>query len=135
MKIKRELVRKPRVEMVPLLDCFFLVLAFFIYSMFSMTIQRGLPVRLPSATTATIDNGEFVTITIKRDGAILLDDATVDTSTLASLLWQKREKKPDIQVNLRADKDVTYQQAIEVMDLVRYCGIQRLTLETQWKER
>lgn len=121
--------------MIPLIDVVFLLLVFFIYSMLSMTIHHGLPVHLPTASTATVDKKAFITITVQRDGGLFLEDRAVDTRALASLLVQERNKDPDIQVYLRADRDVTYQRAVEVMDLVRSAGIHKLALETQWTER
>jgi biopolymer transport protein ExbD len=135
MRIRREFTRRPRVEMIPLLDCFFLVLAFFIYSMFSMTIHRGLPVHLPSASTSTVDKKAFITITLQRDGGLFLEGRAVNRRTLSALLMEERKKDPDIQVYLRADRDASYQRAVEVMDLVRSAGINKLALETHWKEK
>ena len=53
--------------MIPLIDVVFLLLVFFIYSMFSMTIHRGLPVNLPTASTATVDKKTFITITLQQE--------------------------------------------------------------------
>ena len=135
MRIKRDFTRKPRIEMIPLIDVVFLLLVFFIYSMLSMTVHRGLPVNLPTASTSSVDKEVFITITVQRDGGIFLEDRAIDTRTLTSLLIKERKKDPDIQVYLRADRDVTYQRAVEVMDLVRSAGIHKLALETQWEER
>jgi biopolymer transport protein ExbD len=55
MRIRREFTRRPRIEMIPLIDVVFLLLVFFIYSMLSMTIHRGLPVNLPTASTSMVD--------------------------------------------------------------------------------
>jgi biopolymer transport protein ExbD len=133
MKIRREFSRRPRIEMIPLIDVVFLLLVFFIYSMLSMTIHRGLPVNLPTASTASVDQETFITITLQQDGQLFLEDRAVDTHTLPSLLIKKRKQNPDIQVYLRADREVSYHRAVEVMDLVRSAGINKLALETQWE--
>jgi biopolymer transport protein ExbD len=135
MRIRREFTRRPRIEMIPLIDVVFLLLVFFIYSMFSMTIHRGLPVNLPTASTATIDKETFITITLQRDGQLFLEDRAVDTRTLPDFLIEQREKNPNVKVYLRADREVSYHRAVEVMDLVRSAGINKLALETQWEER
>jgi len=135
MRIRREFARRPRIEMIPLIDVVFLLLVFFIYSMLSMTVHHGLPVHLPTASTSSVDKEAFITITVQRDGGIFLEDRAIDTRTLTSLLIKEKQKDPDIQVYLRADRDVTYQRAVEVMDLVRSAGIHKLALETQWEER
>jgi biopolymer transport protein ExbD len=135
MRIRRELSRRPRIEMIPLIDVVFLLLVFFIYSMLSMTVHRGLPVNLPTASTSTVDRETFITITLQRDGRLFLEDREVDTRTLPSLLIEERKKDAEVQVYLRADREVSYQRAVEVMDLVRSAGIHKLALETQWEER
>jgi biopolymer transport protein ExbD len=135
MKIRREFTRRPRIEMIPLIDVVFLLLVFFIYSMLSMTVHRGLPVNLPTASTATVDKETFITITLQRDGRLLLEDREVDTRTLPTFLIEQRKKNPNVQVYLRADREANYQRAVEVMDLVRSAGIHKLALETQWEEK
>jgi biopolymer transport protein ExbD len=135
MKIRREFSRRPRIEMIPLIDVVFLLLVFFIYSMLSMTVHRGLPVNLPTAATSTVDRETFITITLQRDGRLFVEDREVDTRTLPSLLVKEREKDHDLQVYLRADREVSYHKAVEVMDLVRSAGIRKLALETQWEEK
>jgi biopolymer transport protein ExbD len=135
MKIRREFTKRPRIEMIPLIDVVFLLLVFFIYSMLSMTVHRGLPVNLPTASTAAVDKKAFITITLQRDGRLFLEDREVDTRTLPSLLLEEKKKNAEVQVCLRADRDVTYHRAIEVMDMVRSAGIHKLALETQWEEK
>jgi biopolymer transport protein ExbD len=135
MRIRREFSRRPRIEMIPLIDVVFLLLVFFIYSMLSMTVHRGLPVNLPTASASTVDREAFITITVQRDGRLFMEDQEVDTRTLPSLLVKEREKDPDLQVYLRADREVSYHRAVEVMDLVRSAGIRKLALETQWEEK
>jgi biopolymer transport protein ExbD len=135
MRIKREFSRRPRIEMIPLIDVVFLLLVFFIYSMLSMTVHRGLPVNLPTASTSTVDRETFITVTLQRDGRLFMEDREVDTHTLPSLLIEEKKKNAEVQVYLRADRDVSYQRAVEVMDLVRSAGIHKLALETQWEEK
>jgi biopolymer transport protein ExbD len=135
MRIRREFTKRPRIEMIPLIDVVFLLLVFFIYSMLSMTVHRGLPVDLPTASTATVDEETFITITVQRSGRLFLEDREVNTHTLPAFLIKQRRKNPDVQVYLRADREVSYQKAVEVMDLVRSAGIHKLALETQWEER
>ncbi|MEJ2067715.1 MAG: biopolymer transporter ExbD [Deltaproteobacteria bacterium] len=121
--------------MIPLIDVVFLLLVFFIYSMLSMTVHRGLPVNLPTASTATVDKENFITITLQRDGRLFLEDREVDTRTLPTFLLEQKKRNPNIQVYLRADREARYQRAVEFMDLVRSAGIHKLALETQWEER
>lgn len=135
MRIRRGSIKKPRIEMIPLIDVVFLLLVFFIYSMLSLTIHRGLPVHLPVAATSQADKQEFISITLQRDGRLFLEDNEVDMDTLHSLLIMAKEEDPNRKVYLRADKEVSYQRVVEVLDLIRSAGIYELALETQWEKR
>ena len=48
-------IKKPRIEMLPLIDIVFLLLVFFIYAMLSMAVHRSLPVVLPTSSAAQVD--------------------------------------------------------------------------------
>ena len=52
MKIQRPTSPQARIEILPLIDIVFLLLVFFIYAMLSMAVHRGMPVQLPSSSTA-----------------------------------------------------------------------------------
>ena len=52
MKVNIKKGKRPRIEILPLIDIVFLLLVFFIYAMLSMAVHRGLHVMLPSSSTA-----------------------------------------------------------------------------------
>ena len=80
---------RARVEMVPLIDCMFLLLVFFMYAMVTMTVHRGIRVSLPGGTgqreqTApvmiTVDAGNRLRI---GDRVVTLDEAVAEAATRA----------------------------------------------------
>ena len=66
MKINRFQCRKARIEMVPLVDMFFLVLVFFIYAMLSMAVHRALPVQLPASSSAELNQKTICPLRSRR---------------------------------------------------------------------
>ena len=68
--------RGARLEMTSLMDVMFLVLVFFIYCIFDMTVHKGLKVDLPNAAGAE-EKGERVVLTILADDALQLNGAAV----------------------------------------------------------
>ena len=73
-------MKRARIEMLPLIDIVFLLLVFFIYAMLSMAVHRGLPVILPTSSTAKIDKNLILSVTVKKDGIIYLDKEEVPLS-------------------------------------------------------
>ena len=55
MRLTEQPIKRARIEMIPLIDVVFLLLIFFIYTMLSMTIHKGIPVLLPKAKTGLIE--------------------------------------------------------------------------------
>ncbi len=79
--------RRARIELIPLMDIMFTVLLFFIYSVFSMSVHRGLKVDLPSAK-GTLHRGERTIITVAADNTLYLNKQpmTIQSVTIRVLL-------------------------------------------------
>jgi biopolymer transport protein ExbD len=117
--------------MIPLIDCMFLLLVFFIYSMLSMTIHRGIQVNLPLSETGQIDRRNHISISITHDERLFLNKQEISLSSLLGLLKGEREEDPDQPVFINADHSVRYQTIIDVLDKVRAAGLKRVSLQTQ----
>jgi len=134
MRLKEQPARRGRIEMIPLIDVVFLLLIFFIYTMLSMTIHKGIPVLLPQAKTAPIDRETYLTISITRDHRIFLDEREIPVDGLLQELVEARKEQPHVRVFISGDRRVPYEWVVRVLDTVRASGFGKVTLETQWKE-
>jgi biopolymer transport protein ExbD len=120
--------------MIPLIDVIFLLLVTFIFFTMSMTIHRGLPVQLPSASTAVVETKGFVEITVQKDGKIFMDERNVTLEVLQSDLTDLRRESPETKVLISGDRKASYDLVISVMDAVKQAGISGVSLETTWKK-
>jgi len=134
MKVSRRYTTKARIEMIPLIDVVFLLLVTFIFFTISMTIHRGLPVQLPSASTAVVERKGFVEITIQKDGRIFIDKQNVTLEDLRVRLTALHWESPRTKVLISGDRKAYYDAIISVMDAVKESGIPGVSLETTWKE-
>ena len=135
MKIKLETNRKARIEMLPLIDIVFLLLVFFIYAMLSMAVHRGLPVSLPTSQTAKIDKRQILSVTIKSDGTIYVDDENIGLDDLVNTLKAKSQDQEEPGVLLFADRLIQYQALFEVLDKIRLAGINRISLQAESEQQ
>jgi len=131
MKVKLPSVKKSRVEMIPLIDMMFLVLATFIYGMLFMAVHRSLPVRLPSSGTAQVDRSRLLSITVKADGAIFLEKEPVTLADLAQVLRPYAKENQETGVLLFAERALPYQALFKVLDAVRSAGVHRISLQAE----
>lgn len=132
MQVKAFTSKRPRIEMVPLIDMFFLLLVFFIFAVFSMTMQQGLLVDLPAAATAEASREETVTISVSADGIIALDREPVTLETLREALAAARgrlAREPVVLIN--ADRAVPHGTVVEVLDRVRQAELHRVSFQTE----
>jgi biopolymer transport protein ExbD len=134
MKVHLQGTKRARIEMLPLIDIVFLLLVFFIYAMLSMAVHRGLPVVLPSSTTAEIDKHLILSVTLQADGSIYLDQEPISLKALRESLMEKASGEKEAGVLLFADKNLPYQKLFRVMDEIRLAGLSRISLQAEFEE-
>lgn len=130
-------IKKPRIEMLPLIDIVFLLLVFFIYAMLSMAVHRSLPVSLPVSSATEIHTEVNLTITVNDNGEIFLDNAGVSQDELQVFLLKETQKETEnksVQVDLFADKGLSYQRLYHVLDIIRTAGISNVSLQADIPE-
>jgi biopolymer transport protein ExbD len=123
--------RSARIEMVPLIDMFFLLLIFFIFGVFSMSMQEGLIVDLPKATTAVASaNDDHLAITVTAEDTVWLNREQVALGTLATALRARQGRGTDPLVTIHADRRVPHGTVMAVLDAVRQANLQRVSFQT-----
>ncbi len=123
--------RRPRIEIVPLIDVVFLLLVFFIYAMLSMTVYRGLRVDLPSGHGSKEDKTVIVTIasdnTFSIEGRTLpRDDAIAEAADIAL--------DTDAPVLVSGDSAADLGTAIEFLDGLRRAGVSAVSFQVKQGE-
>ena len=124
--------RKPRIEMLPLIDIVFLLLVFFIYAMLSMAVHHSMALSLPVSATADIDTQAHLAVSVRQNGDIFLEQKKIPPTVLERLLHDRAVEaeigKP-IQVDLFADRTLSYQELYHVLDIIRTAGISNVSLQ------
>jgi len=130
MKVNLGAKRRARIEILPLIDIVFLLLVFFIYAMLSMAVHRGVPVNLPTSSSAETEKKLTVSVTVKDSGDIMLDTVRVRLKDLAPQLREKARISEGLGVLLFADREVSCQLLVKVLDQIRMAGVNRVSLQT-----
>lgn len=118
--------KKARVEMLPLIDVVFLLLVFFIYAMLSMVVHHGMRVALPSAGSATLDQKEYISITIDADNKLFLNKEPVEAGELSLRVLELRGDS-ELPVFIDGDRKADLGLAIEVLDDLKEAGIEEVS--------
>ncbi len=131
MKVSLQAKRKPRIEMIPLIDLMFLLLVSFVYGVFFMSVHRGVPVALPLSSTAKIEKQLTLSLSIQADGTLLLDREPVPFEDLGETLKLRTAENKEAGVLLFADKNLPYQKLYTVLDLIRMAGLSQVSLQAE----
>jgi biopolymer transport protein TolR len=116
-------------NLVPLIDVLLVVL--FFYMILSPMMSRGLDVNLPKSGANTVKPEDRIVLTVTRAQELFVEKERVDISRLRDVLDSIRKTKPQINVYLRADRDAPYGAVVQVMDIVKRAGIDRLGMVTE----
>ncbi|MBW1740885.1 MAG: biopolymer transporter ExbD [Deltaproteobacteria bacterium] len=126
--------KSARIELIPLIDIIFLLLVFFIYSMLSMAVYRGIPVMLPSAETVENAKEQAVFITVDKKGNVFVDKESIDRDELLARLKRERAAFPQKVAIISGDGDSPYRVFVDVLDKARLAGFQKVSIEASPKK-
>ena len=126
--------RRARIEIIPLIDIIFFLLATFVMVSLSMVQNRGIAVALPAAASAAPQPREnALSISITAEGDVFLDRDRVDAAELAEALRRAVAANPAVRVFVSGDIGARFGTAVEVLDAVRTAGIANVAIETRPK--
>jgi biopolymer transport protein ExbD len=129
MRFKRVNEEEPGFSSIaPLIDIVFLLLIFFMATTPPSPLT-GLSVSLPE-TRMDYPKGEThtITITVDRQGALMVKGAKVQPADLTTELSRLRSSEGVFHVLLEADKNVTHGRVVEVMDIAKQAGAESIII-------
>lgn len=114
-----------QIDIAPLIDLMFLLLIFFMLTS-SFTLQSGINVKLPKAVTSDVINEENFVVTITRENVIYLNGEVITLKEL-NVKLQGYKNQPLL---IRADRRASVGRVVDVWDLCRGLGIERIHIAT-----
>ena len=128
--------KKARIEIIPLIDIMFFLLAAFMLVSLSMLKIQGLKVQLPGAKTSAAENKpDFLTLSITKSGDLGLDKDQIRSEELIPKLKKRMEDdvrlKRETRIYVNADRDAAHGLVVEALDRVRTAGITKISFAIQ----
>ena len=123
--------RRARIEIIPLIDIIFFLLATFMMVSLSMIKNQGLSVHLPVASSgSTQDRNDVVTITVSETGSYTWNKEAFDPSELASRLVQLKTTQPEAKLIINGDNRVQLQSVVTILNEARKAGLAKVVIQT-----
>lgn len=117
-----------RVEIIPLIDVIFCILTFFILAAVTLTRQAGINMDLPQASTGQPQMRETFLVSVDEVGQVYIDRDPVTQAQLYQELLVYQQTNPQGMIVLNASPYVSYQNVVQVLDLLRSVGGDRVAL-------
>jgi len=129
VRSKRAFTEQPEIQMTPLIDMVFILLIFFVVTT-SFVSQTGLNIQRPQSTSSQILPHENITIELDSNGRITIENQRVGLLSLKSFVQKKLQSEPKLTVVLEADKTLSLDKVVSVMDEIRAAGVDKVALAT-----
>ena len=130
--------KRARIEIIPLIDIIFFLLATFIMVSLSMTKNQGVQVALPTAGTAASlgDSQQMekaVTLSVTEKGEVFFNKEKITLAQLPLRLQNLKSTVTDPRVIVNSDAGADFRHVVGVLDEVRRIGIAKVGINTDKK--
>ncbi len=123
--------RRARIEIIPLIDIMFFLLATFVMVSLSMIKNQGIDVHLPHAATGVAqDLKNYVAITVTESGQFTWNKDKVTLPDVISRLQQLKVTNPDAKIFINGDAKAHFENVVSVLDEARKLGISKVAIQT-----
>jgi len=127
-------VKRARIEIIPLIDVIFFLLATFVLFTLSLNKSNGVKVTLPVSDTAVPrDPNGTVTVSVTDEGTLAWNKDPVTLDEFLIRLQQYKRDEPEGRILINGDEKAFFAQAVYVFDQARIAGFQKIFIETRSK--
>lgn len=133
MQFRRPRRDDARIEITPLVDMVFLLLIFFMLST-TFIVSPGIKVNLPQSSAEKVpQEKKEVRVVITEDNKVFVESMFVDMEGLEQQLVEAARQDPQTLVIIKADAKALHGKVVEVMDISKQSGLNRMAIATQPK--
>ncbi|MBA3961063.1 MAG: biopolymer transporter ExbD [Chthoniobacterales bacterium] len=131
--------KRARIEIIPLIDIMFFLLASFMMVSLSQVHMKGIRVNLPAIVpptaqpTATPDPRDHLSLFIDADGVVHFDKEVVTDGDVMPRLLALYKGNAKVKVFLSADREALHGEVMKLLDRVRSAGIEKVAYEIKIK--
>jgi len=135
MKFRKRAKKHAKIEVVPLIDVVFFLLATFVMVSLSMTKNEGITVNNPAASTASPkeQKNETLSVSVAQTGEIYLGKEKINPAQLPLRLQNFKSANKEGQIVVNGDGDVPYKFIVTVLDEARKVGFTKIAHSVERK--
>ena len=125
-----------RIEIIPLIDVIFFLLATFVLFTLSLSRIQSLPVQLPVATPSTPSqkDDDLVTLQVSDTGTYYWNKEPIGASELEPRLHSYKSSVSVPRILVAGDNKAKFGPTVYALDQVRKAGIEQVSIETRVRD-
>ncbi len=122
--------KKARIEIIPLIDIMFFLLASFMMVSLSQIHMKGIKVNLPVGQKGeTQSKSDYISVSVDQNGNPFFDKEEMDYDKLTARLKTVHSENPEAKVFVRGDAGTVHGNIIKVLDILRSVGFYKIAFE------
>ncbi len=119
-----------RIEIIPLIDIMFFLLASFMMVSLSQTTMKGMKVNLPTGSSGQTQNKkDYVSFSVDRDGYIYWDKEKINYEDVPTKLQPIYATTPEAKIFIRGDSEALHGNVTRLLDQIRSTGFTKIAFE------
>ncbi|HEY8834643.1 MAG TPA: biopolymer transporter ExbD, partial [Chthoniobacterales bacterium] len=119
-----------RIEIIPLIDIMFFLLASFMMVSLSQVTMKGMKVNLPFGSSGeTQSKKDYVSLSVDKDGYYYFDKTKIALEEILPKLQQVYKTNPEAKIFIRGDVDAVHGNVTRMLDQIRSSGFTKLSFE------
>ena len=127
---KEDLNNKNKIDILPMIDIIFSILAFLIISSLYLTRVETVSVELPKASNSITQNKKFINISIDKGGNLFLNKTRIKLQDIKDKVVNLTNENKNLVV-LNADENVSHGYVISVLDVLMSIDGLKLAISTK----
>ena len=122
--------KKARIEIIPLIDIMFFLLASFMMVSLSQVHMKGIKVNLPTGQSGeTQAKRDYISVSVDSNGNAYFDKEEMSYDKLTATLQKVHQENPEAKVFVRGDANSVHGNIIRVLDILRSVGFYKVAFE------
>lgn len=127
--------KKARLEIIPLIDIMFFLLASFMLVSLTMTKQRTVSVNLPAAAASQTNlKPETISLAVNASGQVFFEKQAIALEALEAMLKERLAANKDLPVYISGDAATPHGAMVAMLDYVRRCGVTKVAFNVKTVE-
>ena len=122
--------KKARIEIIPLIDIMFFLLASFMMVSLSQVHLKGIKVNLPTGQSGqTQDKQNYISLSVDKDGYVYLDKEKIALEEVYPRMVKIRAENGDAKIFVRGDREALHGNVTRLLDQIRSSGFDKIAFE------